>query len=118
MRKPRAINPWSVFSGFFVSLHRTIALIDGFNLYHAIAGLRRPELKWVNLKTLATTFINTSIEQLDEIAKAFAESEFEKYRVVQDRLFESDFDKYVKQALENQKKLTAKEENPELAPTE
>lgn len=32
-----------------------------------------------------------------EIAKAFAESEFEKYRVVQDRLYESDFDKVVKQ---------------------
>ena len=32
-----------------------------------------------------------------EIAKAFAESEFEKYRVVQDRLFESDFDRIVKQ---------------------
>ena len=31
-----------------------------------------------------------------EIAKAFAESEFEKYRIVQDRLFESDFDKTVK----------------------
>ena len=32
-----------------------------------------------------------------EIAKAHAESEFEKYRVVQDRLFESDFDRVVKQ---------------------
>ncbi len=30
------------------------------------------------------------------IAKAFAESEFEKYRIIQDRLFESDFDKDVK----------------------
>lgn len=28
-----------------------------------------------------------------EIAKSFAESEFEKYRIVQDRLFQSDFDK-------------------------
>ena len=28
-----------------------------------------------------------------EIAKAHAESEFEKYRIVQDRLFESDFDR-------------------------
>jgi len=28
-----------------------------------------------------------------EVAKAFAESEFEKYRVIQDRLYESDFDK-------------------------
>ncbi|MBQ5988371.1 MAG: virulence RhuM family protein [Oscillospiraceae bacterium] len=29
------------------------------------------------------------------IAKAFAESEFEKYRVIQDRLYQSDFDKLV-----------------------
>jgi len=35
-----------------------------------------------------------------EIAKAFAESEFEKYRVVQDKLFESDFDKQIKRLLE------------------
>ena len=31
-----------------------------------------------------------------EIAKAHAESEFEKYRIIQDHLFESDFDKQVK----------------------
>ena len=36
-----------------------------------------------------------------EIARAFAESEFEKYRIVQDRLFESDFDRHIKQALED-----------------
>jgi hypothetical protein len=33
------------------------------------------------------------------VAKAFAESEFEKYRVVQDRLFESDFDRHIKKTL-------------------
>lgn len=32
-----------------------------------------------------------------KIARDFAESEFEKYRIVQDRLFESDFDRIVKQ---------------------
>ena len=32
-----------------------------------------------------------------EIARAHAESEFEKYRIVQDRLFESDFDRMVKE---------------------
>jgi hypothetical protein len=32
-----------------------------------------------------------------ELAKAHAESEFEKYRIVQDRLFESDFDQMLKQ---------------------
>ena len=31
-----------------------------------------------------------------EIAKAFAESEFEKYRVIQDRLYESDFDRMLR----------------------
>lgn len=36
------------------------------------------------------------------IAKAFAESEFEKYRITQDRLFESDFDKNIKR-IENKK---------------
>lgn len=39
-----------------------------------------------------------------EIAKGFAESEFEKYRVVQDRLFESDFDRFL--ALEEMEKNT------------
>ena len=34
-----------------------------------------------------------------EIAKAFAESEFEKYRPIQDQLYESDFDKEVKKYL-------------------
>ena len=37
------------------------------------------------------------------VAKAFAVSEFEKYRIVQDRLFESDFDRHIKQALEDGK---------------
>jgi hypothetical protein len=32
-----------------------------------------------------------------ELAKAYAESEFEKYRIMQDRLFESDFDRMLKQ---------------------
>ena len=35
------------------------------------------------------------------VAKAFAESEFEKCRIVQDRLFESDFDQHIKKALES-----------------
>jgi hypothetical protein len=42
-----------------------------------------------------------------EIAKAHAESEFEKYRIIQDRLFESDFDKEIR-------KLIDKKNNDEL----
>jgi hypothetical protein len=30
-----------------------------------------------------------------EIAKTFAESEFEKYRVIQDKTYQSDFDKLI-----------------------
>ena len=39
-----------------------------------------------------------------EIAKAKAETEFEKYRVIQDRLFMSDFDKYILELENNSKK--------------
>jgi hypothetical protein len=38
-----------------------------------------------------------------EIARAHAESEFEKYRIIQDRLFESDFDRVIKQIEAEQK---------------
>ncbi len=37
------------------------------------------------------------------IAKAHAESEFEKYRIIQDRLFESDFDRIIKKQLPPEK---------------
>ena len=50
-----------------MNLRRTVSLIDGFNLYHAIASLRRPELKWVNLKLLSELFTNTSHEKLSQV---------------------------------------------------
>lgn len=39
-----------------------------------------------------------------QLARAFTETEFEKYRIVQDRLFESDFDKEIKQLESDLKK--------------
>lgn len=47
--------------------------------------------------------LDNSSKVTAEIAKAFAESEFEKYRIVQDRLFESDFDKLLKESGESNK---------------
>jgi hypothetical protein len=41
-----------------------------------------------------------------KLARAHAESEFEKYRIVQDRLFESDFDRVIKQLEEGKDKET------------
>lgn len=40
-----------------------------------------------------------------EVAKSFAENEFEKYRVIHDRLFESDFDREVKKLEAEAKKF-------------
>jgi len=47
-----------------------------------------------------------------ELAKEFAESEFERYRVTQDRLFESDFDRFMlkENFSELEKKLPKKAE--------
>ena len=38
-----------------------------------------------------------------EIAKSFAEKEFEKYQIIQDKLFESDFDRHVIKLLEKKR---------------
>lgn len=46
-----------------------------------------------------------------EIAKAHAETEFEKYRIIQDRLFESDFDKMIKKQLPSDKDSDSTIEN-------
>jgi len=45
-----------------------------------------------------------------ELAKAHAESEFEKFRIVQDRLYESDFDRVIKQLERTAKVLQKKKE--------
>jgi len=56
---------------------------------------------WANKLNVFLRFNNRELlanpgKVTQAIAKAFAESEFEKYRIVQDRLFESDFDKMIK----------------------
>ncbi|MCA9612189.1 MAG: virulence RhuM family protein, partial [Myxococcales bacterium] len=54
-----------------------------------------------------------------EIARAHAESEFEKYRIVQDRLFESDFDRVVAETMRleaDEKPESRKAQTPETPP--
>jgi uncharacterized LabA/DUF88 family protein len=48
-------------------MSRTSYYVDGFNLYHAIKPLARPELKWVNLHALAMSFLGKH-DQLAEVA--------------------------------------------------
>lgn len=51
--------------------------------------------KWVNRIAKDREILTGAGKITAAIAKAKAETEFEKYRVVQDRLFMSDFDKYL-----------------------
>jgi hypothetical protein len=44
---------------------RTSYYVDGFNLYHAIRPLARPELEWLNLHALATSYLRKD----DELAE-------------------------------------------------
>jgi uncharacterized LabA/DUF88 family protein len=48
-------------------MSRTSCYVDGFNLYHAIKPLARPELKWVNLHALAMSFLGKH-DQVSEVA--------------------------------------------------
>lgn len=63
-----------------MSRKRVISFIDGFNLYHAIANLQRPELKWINLKALSQVFIKSHSEELKDVYyfSAFADHISEK----------------------------------------
>ena len=50
------------------------------------------------------------------IAKAFAESEFEQYRIIQDRLYQSDFDKLIAAAQEDEDIVNVSNEQ-QIGPT-
>ncbi|MDR3336356.1 MAG: virulence RhuM family protein [Treponema sp.] len=56
------------------------------------------------LKFTEYEILNNPGKVTAEIAKSFAESEFEKYRIVQDRLFKSDFDKMLEELERKEKK--------------
>ena len=73
-----------------------------------IVGFRTESEKTIQFRQWATKLnaflqfneydlLHNSGKVTAEVAKAFAESEFEKYRIVQDRLFESDFDRLLRE---------------------
>jgi uncharacterized LabA/DUF88 family protein len=47
-------------------MKRVRVYIDGFNIYHAIDALKRPQLKWLNHRVLAESFLRKG-ERLDEV---------------------------------------------------
>jgi uncharacterized LabA/DUF88 family protein len=43
---------------------RVACFVDGFNLYHAVADLKRPHLKWFDLRKLIEAFIDPAVHDL------------------------------------------------------
>ena len=53
------------FTFYAMKKRKTIAYIDGFNLFHAINELSRPELKWVNLWSLSESLLREEEELIE-----------------------------------------------------
>lgn len=85
-----------------VSMYLDYAEVQAFN--RVIMNMS----DWINkldafLKFNEKDILTNAGKVTAEIAKAFAESEYDKYRVIQDQLYESDFDKEVKKIISNAK---------------
>ena len=78
-----------------------VATIRNFRIVQ-IEGKRQVE-RDVDFYNLDVIISKDSGKITAKIAKKYAESEFEKYRIIQDRLFESEFDKIIKQIDPNHK---------------
>jgi len=87
------------------ALERIVALYLDYAEYQASRNIPMTMQDWAQRLNRFLEFNEHEIlhdtgRVTHEIAKAFAESEFEKYRIVQDKLFESDFDRFL--ALEDE----------------
>jgi hypothetical protein len=49
-----------------VNAKRTMCYVDGLNLYHSIRALKKPQLKWLDLWTLAQSFLSPD-DQLQSV---------------------------------------------------
>ncbi len=63
-------------------MERVSCYIDGFNLYHAIDSVGKNHLKWIDLRRLATMFLDSSIHELNGVYyfSAFATWRSEAYK--------------------------------------
>jgi hypothetical protein len=86
-------------------LNRIVTMYLDYAEHQAKRGIPMTMKDWVKKLDAFLQFNEEEVLQnagkvTAEIAKAFAESEYEKYRPIQDRLFESDFDREIKKLLE------------------
>jgi len=85
-------------------LNRIVTMYLDYAEHQAEKGIPMTMADWAGKLNTFLNFNNENILQdagkvTAEIAKSFAESEFEKYRPIQDKFFESDFDREVKKLL-------------------
>jgi len=86
------------------SLNRIVTMYLDYAEHQAEKGIPMTMKDWAEKLNVFLRFNEEDILEdagkvTAEIAKAFAESEFEKYRPIQDQLYESDFDKETKKYL-------------------
>ncbi len=89
-------------------LNRIVTMYLDYAEHQAEKGVPMTMADWAEKLNAFLQFNNENILQdagkvTAEIAKSFAESEFEKYRPIQNKLFESDFDREVKKFLKFKK---------------
>jgi hypothetical protein len=90
------------------SLNRIVTMYLDYAEHQAEEGIPMTMNDWAEklnafLKFNEADILENAGKVTAEIAKSFAESEFEKYRPIQDKFFESDFDLEVKRILEKNK---------------
>jgi hypothetical protein len=90
------------------SLNRIVTMYLDYAEHQAEKGIPMTMNDWAEklnafLKFNEADILENAGKVTAEIAKSFAESEFEKYRPIQDKFFESDFDLEVKRILEKNK---------------
>lgn len=90
-------------------LNRIVTMYLDYAEHQAEKGIPMTMADWAEKLNTFLRFNNENIlkdagKVTAEIAKSFAESEFEKYRPIQNKLFESDFDREMKKFLKFKKK--------------
>jgi hypothetical protein len=86
------------------SLNRIVTMYLDYAEHQAEKGIPMTMKDWAQKMDVFLQFNNEEVlknpgKVTAEIAKAFAESEFEKYRPIQDGLYQSDFDREIKKYL-------------------
>jgi hypothetical protein len=92
------------------NLNRIVSMYLDYAEVQALNRVVMNMTDWINkldafLKFNEKDILTNAGKVTAEIAKAFAENEYDKYRVIQDQLYESDFDKEIKKLTDQNKKL-------------